>query len=76
MKNSAQKLAGFRYPAPDVPVSAIRQFARSIGARFKPDRIYLFGSYAYGQPHEESDVDLLVIMRTTDTFRQAGADEA
>ena len=26
-----------------------------------PDRIILFGSYAYGKPDEESDIDLLVI---------------
>ncbi|MCG3160082.1 MAG: hypothetical protein JMDDDDMK_01115 [Acidobacteria bacterium] len=27
-----------------------------------PQKIILFGSYAYGQPNEDSDVDLLVIM--------------
>jgi predicted nucleotidyltransferase len=27
-----------------------------------PLKIILFGSYAYGQPHEDSDIDLLVIM--------------
>lgn len=26
------------------------------------DRIYLFGSYAYGVPHEDSDFDLYVII--------------
>jgi len=26
-----------------------------------PDRIILFGSYAYGKPNEKSDIDLLVI---------------
>ncbi len=26
-----------------------------------PDRIILFGSYAYGTPDQESDIDLLVI---------------
>src|SRR6202165_2755657 len=34
------------------------------GERFQPDKIILFGSYAYGKPHEEGDVDLLVIMPT------------
>src|SRR5437764_548526 len=52
----------YRYPAPDVPLSAIRQFARQIAERFQPEKIILFGSYAYGSPHRESDVDLLVIM--------------
>lgn len=27
-----------------------------------PDKIILFGSYAYGQPHKDSDLDILVIM--------------
>ena len=26
----------------------------------KPDRIILFGSYAYGEPNEDSDIDLLI----------------
>ena len=29
-----------------------------------PERIILFGSYASGQPDENSDIDLLVIMET------------
>ena len=28
----------------------------------KPLRVILFGSYAYGMPHEDSDIDLLVIL--------------
>src|SRR5438128_11714064 len=42
--------------------SAIRQLAQQISERFQPDRIILFGSYAYGEPEEDSDVDMLVIM--------------
>ena len=29
---------------------------------FQPEEIYLFGSYAAGTPHEDSDVDLMVIV--------------
>lgn len=29
---------------------------------FQPDKIILFGSYAYGMPNEDSDVDLLVVL--------------
>lgn len=29
---------------------------------FSPVAIYLFGSYAYGQPGQHSDIDLLVIV--------------
>ncbi|MEW6400656.1 MAG: nucleotidyltransferase domain-containing protein [Chloroflexota bacterium] len=35
-----------------------------IVAKLKPEKIILFGSYAYGNPTPDSDVDLLVIMRT------------
>ena len=28
---------------------------------YRPDRIILFGSYAYGTPTEDSDLDLLVV---------------
>ena len=27
------------------------------------DQIYLFGSYAYGKPHKDSDLDLFVILK-------------
>jgi predicted nucleotidyltransferase len=43
-------------------MSAIRRYSRQIAERFRPEKIILFGSYAYGQPNEDSDVDLLVIM--------------
>ncbi len=42
----------------------LREVVRRIVRAVDPDKIILFGSYAYGQPHESSDVDLLVIMRT------------
>ncbi len=40
----------------------IRQVSDEIARRFQPERIILFGSYAYGTPTDDSDVDLLVIM--------------
>src|SRR5438445_3237035 len=61
----------YRYPSPNIPLSAIRRFARRIAERFHPEKIILFGSYAYGTPHEESDVDLLVIMPAYDVVNQA-----
>src|SRR5271163_1841566 len=61
----------YRYASPNIPVAAIRRFARRIAERFRPDKIILFGSYAYGKPHEESDVDLLVIMRTRNAIDQS-----
>src|SRR5262249_11888304 len=61
----------YRYPSPNIPLAAIRRFARQIAESFHPDRIILFGSYAYGRPHNESDVDLLVIMPAYDVVAQA-----
>ena len=40
----------------------IRRFARDVAEKFQPERIILFGSYAYGTPHDDSDVDILVVM--------------
>jgi predicted nucleotidyltransferase len=40
----------------------ILKFSDEIARRFKPEKIILFGSYAYGTPTEDSDVDLMVIM--------------
>jgi uncharacterized protein len=45
--------------------SQIRAFSRAVARRFRPRKIVLFGSYAYGKPTEDSDVDLLVIMPRT-----------
>lgn len=38
--------------------------------QYNPDKIILFGSYAHGHPHEDSDVDLAVIKKTSDSFHE------
>ncbi len=40
----------------------IKAFVGEVARQFRPQRVVLFGSYAYGKPGEDSDVDLLVIM--------------
>ncbi|HYV36561.1 MAG TPA: nucleotidyltransferase domain-containing protein [Gemmataceae bacterium] len=60
-----------RYRGANVPLRVIRRYARQIAERFQPDKIILFGSHAYGTPHADSDVDLLVIMPTPDQHSQA-----
>jgi predicted nucleotidyltransferase len=42
----------------------IRRVVQQIVERFHPQRILLFGSYAYGEPTSDSDVDLLIEMET------------
>jgi len=32
-------------------------------AEFQPEEVWLFGSHAWGTPHDDSDVDLMVIVR-------------
>ena len=44
------------------PRPEIEEFARRVAEHFHPERIILFGSYAYGTPNQDSDVDLLVVM--------------
>src|SRR5262249_36248155 len=67
----AKYVQPYRYPSPNIPMSAIRRFARQIAERFHPEKIILFGSYAYGTPHAESDVDLLVVMPARNAVDQA-----
>jgi predicted nucleotidyltransferase len=59
------------YSGADVPLSAIRRFAREVSERFRPEKIILFGSHAYGTPHDDSDVDILVIMPVRNQLDQA-----
>ncbi len=47
-----------------VSQQTIWETTRQIVEQFDPERIILFGSYAYGKPHSDSDVDLLVVIKT------------
>jgi predicted nucleotidyltransferase len=46
-----------------VSADEIMRLSDRIAQWFHPRRIVLFGSYAYGRPTEDSDVDLLVVAR-------------
>lgn len=54
-----------------VTTEAIKSFGNLIAERFSPEKIILFGSYAYGRPNQDSDVDLLVIMPHEGNAREA-----
>ncbi|MDP2982273.1 MAG: nucleotidyltransferase domain-containing protein [Candidatus Latescibacter sp.] len=45
-----------------VTMEEIQTFAQLVAEEFHPERIILFGSYAYGSPGPESDVDILVVL--------------
>jgi predicted nucleotidyltransferase len=59
------------YRGADIPLREIRRFARAVAERFQPEKIILFGSYAYGTPHADSDVDILVVMPARNQLDQA-----
>jgi predicted nucleotidyltransferase len=45
-----------------VDEDSIAKISEKIVREFQPERIILFGSYAYGNPGPDSDVDLLVVL--------------
>ena len=40
----------------------VQSYCDAVAREFSPQKIILFGSYAYGRPTLDSDVDLLVIL--------------
>jgi predicted nucleotidyltransferase len=42
----------------------IDEIVQKIVKEYRPEKIILFGSYAYGEPHSDSDIDLLIIKKT------------
>ncbi len=44
--------------------SIIKEITNILVEKYQPDKIILFGSYAYGTPTDDSDVDLLIIKET------------
>lgn len=45
-----------------VDPKSILDLSERIVRKFHPQKIILFGSYAYGEPTSDSDVDLLVVL--------------
>lgn len=52
----------------------IHDFCQRVVEIFQPVKIILFGSYAYGKPSFDSDVDLLVILPFTGSSAQKSAE--
>jgi uncharacterized protein len=45
-----------------VPPSLLDEAVKRLKKEFQPVEIYLFGSHAWGTPHDDSDVDIMVIV--------------
>ena len=48
----------------------IELLAQKIKDKFNPQKIILFGSYAYGSPKKGSDIDFFIIMDTIVSVRE------
>ncbi|RME32799.1 MAG: nucleotidyltransferase domain-containing protein [Thermoflexia bacterium] len=51
---------------PEVDARTFEELIRRLVQALQPDKIVLFGSYARGVATADSDVDLLIVMETTD----------
>jgi len=49
----------------------INEVAQAIGKNFQPEKIIFFGSYVWGKPGPDSDVDLFIIKETKNTRETA-----
>lgn len=74
--NSSISISGLRQPH-TVPLGLKVSVGKSLPPaiqkivdKLKPEKIILFGSYAYGAPNQHSDVDLLVVMRTNAPLKE------
>ena len=52
----------------------IQAIADRIAAEYKPEKIILFGSYAWGKPHKDSDLDFFIIKKTSDPMLKRSMD--
>lgn len=44
--------------------SVIEEIVNRVLQSVQPEKIILFGSHAYGQPHADSDLDILIIVNS------------
>ena len=55
-----------RYPVHQI-ADQLFPYLQVLVEQFHPEQVILFGSYAYGEPTKDSDVDLLVIKEISDS---------
>jgi uncharacterized protein len=59
-----------------LPTGLLEELVDRLVKGLNPEKIILFGSYAYGEPTEDSDVDILVIISNSDEPRYRRARQA
>ena len=53
---------------PEATKTELKKIVRQVVDAYRPEKIILFGSYAYGRPDADSDLDLLIIKKTSERF--------
>jgi len=53
---------------PEATKAELNKIVRQVVDAYRPEKIILFGSYAYGKPNADSDLDLLIIKETSERF--------
>ncbi len=51
-------------------IDKIKKIAQKIGKEYQVEKIILFGSYAWGNPTQDSDFDLLIVKKEKKDFIQ------
>lgn len=74
--NSSVHISGLRNPQ-TIPMGlkvsvgrSLRPAMQKVVDELNPEKIILFGSYAYGKPTPHSDVDLLIILKTDASLKE------
>ncbi len=59
----------------NVTEATLAEITRRLVATYQPEQVVLFGSHAWGEPDENSDVDLLVVLSESNepAYRRASA---
>jgi predicted nucleotidyltransferase len=53
---------------PEQTKAELNKIVSQVVNAYRPEKIILFGSYAYGEPDADSDLDLLIIKATSERF--------
>ncbi len=62
-----------RYPVHKI-ASQLEPYLQVIVEKFHPQKIILFGSQAYGQPTQHSDVDLLIVRKNISSEKKSNVE--
>ena len=59
-------MKNYKYLPIPVTEAFLKGITDKIVRNLKPEKIFLFGSYTYGRPGKDSDIDLLIIMESNE----------